>query len=103
MTDIPFTIHEVIEAAVTRAVTKTTGNPPDTVHAMIRLYVEEDVQAWIDANMQFKPATCQATNTHYPDAYINGVRRCRCVLPPGHEPIALTIDRTHIDQDGDTW
>lgn len=98
MTDLPFTLHEVIEAAVARAVTKTAGNPPDTVHAMIRLYVEEDVQAWIDANMQFKPPTCQATYTGYLT-----YERHPCILAPGHGPIAPTISRTHIDKDGDTW
>lgn len=103
MTDVPFTLHHTIEAATRRATDKATGDDPETVYAMIRLYVEEDVQAWITAQQQAAPTACQATNANYPDAYSNDVHRYPCILPLGHDPIAPAIDRSHIDRDGDTW
>lgn len=103
MTDLPFTLHHVIEAATNRAVQKTAGNPATTTHAMIRLYVEQDVQAWISQHWQPKPTACSAPNAQYPDAYNDGQHQYPCILPVGHEPIAPTIGRTHIDRDGDTW
>jgi len=103
MTDLPFTLHHVIEAATERAVAKTAGDPAATVHAMIKLYVQLDVQDWINQHWQLKPTGCTATNPNYPDAHSEGRHRYPCVLPAGHEPIAAVIGRTHIDHDGDTW
>lgn len=103
MADLPFTLHHVIEAATERAIAATAGDGPLTVHAMIRLYIEQDVQNWIYQHWQLKPTACAATNPNYPDAYDHGTHRYPCVLPAGHEPIAAVIGRTHIDADGDTW
>jgi hypothetical protein len=64
---------------------------------MIRLYVQEDVQKWITANWQPKPTTCGAHQRDYHTS------QYPCILRPGHDPIAPTISRTHIDKDGGTW
>lgn len=103
MTDLPFTLHHVIEAATERAVAKTAGNATEAVHAMIKLYVELDVQDWINQHWQPKLTGCTVTNPQYPDAYSEGRHRYPCALAAGHDPIAPTIGRTHIDHDGDTW
>lgn len=102
MTTPPFTLHHTIEAAMKQAATAFKGDPTagdglNGFMALARLYIENDVQAWIEANWTPKRTqACGAINSRYETAY-------PCVLQPGHPPVMPNGHRTHIDADGDTW
>lgn len=97
------TLHHTIEAAMVRAKHNFSGNlgTPEGLEgfaALTCLYIEIDVQAWIDVNRPLpEPPKCGA---YSPDDVDN--KLYPCILPPDHEPIAPNF-RTHIDKAGDTW
>lgn len=97
------TLHHTIEAAMVRAAANWRGghNTPEGLNGftdLARLYIETDVQAWIDATAAAAaPQTCGAYSPYDADTKMHP-----CILLPGHEPIVPNF-RTHIDKDGDTW
>ena len=97
------TLHHTIQAAMVRAKHNFRGDlgTPEGLEgfaALARLYIETDVQAWIDTNRPLPaPPLCGAYAPQDADTHM-----WPCILPAGHDPIVPNF-RAHIDADGDTW